>query len=1099
MHFPQDELSQLAVQASTLAERLEGNFISVDAEQDAGLIAERLTRWRQAVAKGDESQFNKRLDWDGLTPERIHAALGVLRLPEDMVLPEWTETLNEILQSLPTPGVATVYRFIEKETPIPFEELLAPFVVYGMHELAKRAGETCYKRLSEQGHISLERRLLQQLVQVCIWPMDRTFSTFRARKQPLALLLPPREEVSNGRGLYLEFVENMLAGDFLAFLQQYPVLARLIVQLIESWCLPLAKFLQRLNADWEAIESHFSSGQVNTRVSSLTTALSDPHNGGQSVISVTFDTGLVLIYKPKNIGMEVAYYDLVGWLNKKGMPLELKQFKSLNRGAYGWSEFVNHAPCQDEAALKRYYTRAGLMLGLLYALNATDCHRENVIACSEYPVLIDMETLVYPRINDPDNADFMATISPLERAVQHSVQYTGFLPLWEIRPDGRAFDMSGLVQGEEAETRMIVWKHINTDAMHFHQEMVKGQATVFKGPYIGDDPVNLADNSTPLATYQHEIAEGFEQFYLFLLKHKETLLAENSPLEAFNSQPLRYVMRPTRIYGALFEKSLAPEYLASGLERSFLLESLARAFIWANERPPNWLIMRAEQIALEQLDIPFFSSATDSTGLSWLGGQILDGVFTGTGYERLIAYIQQLNHDDLKLQLALVVGSIYAHTAINRGGSAPTYDVALAMPIPNHDASDPYTETHMMVAQALSIAEQISAQAIQSRAGTQWLSFGTSGERYQFQPMGHNLYDGSSGVILFLAALEKITAAGYTTMIQDAMKPLEVILASRKAGGFFAQRLSIGGATGLGSLVYTLVLVSQFLNDSHFLGLAQRVAALITPTELAADKSFDVVNGAAGALLGLLSLYEMTAQANTLEQAIAAGEHLLESRVVDASGYRVWATINNKAMTGFSHGAAGIAYALLRLYAASGESRYREAAQEAISFEQRLFIPEANNWLDLRSRANEESGSPAFGISWCHGAPGIGLARLGGLPMLDTPEIRRDIDAALKTTLQLSMDALDHICCGILGQAETLLVAARILSRPELAHTARSKAGWMIRRAQQQHGFALFPNLPTTAVNLGFFQGTSGIGYELLRLAYPDALPSVLLWKGYNL
>ncbi len=29
----------------------------------------------------------------------------------------------------------------------------------------------------------------------------------------------------------------------------------------------------------------------------------------------------------------------------------------------------------------------------------------------------------------------------------------------------------------------------------------------------------------------------------------------------------------------------------------------------------------------------------------------------------------------------------------------------------------------------------------------------------------------------------------------------------------------------------------------------------------------------------------------------------------------------------------------------------------------------------------------------------------------------------------------------------------------------------------------------------GFCQGTAGIGYELLRLGYPDLLPSVLLWQ----
>ena len=35
--------------------------------------------------------------------------------------------------------------------------------------------------------------------------------------------------------------------------------------------------------------------------------------------------------------------------------------------------------------------------------------------------------------------------------------------------------------------------------------------------------------------------------------------------------------------------------------------------------------------------------------------------------------------------------------------------------------------------------------------------------------------------------------------------------------------------------------------------------------------------------------------------------------------------------------------------------------------------------------------------------------------------------------------------------------------------------------------------LPRQVDNPGFFQGTAGIGYELLRMARPDLLPSVLV------
>jgi lantibiotic modifying enzyme len=55
-------------------------------------------------------------------------------------------------------------------------------------------------------------------------------------------------------------------------------------------------------------------------------------------------------------------------------------------------EVVEYLPCQNQEEIKRYYQRAGQLLCLLYVLGANDCHNENLIACGEYPVLVDLET-----------------------------------------------------------------------------------------------------------------------------------------------------------------------------------------------------------------------------------------------------------------------------------------------------------------------------------------------------------------------------------------------------------------------------------------------------------------------------------------------------------------------------------------------------------------------------------------------------------------------------------------------------------------------------------------------------------------------------------
>jgi lantibiotic modifying enzyme len=117
------------------------------------------------------------------------------------------------------------------------------------------------------------------------------------------------------------------------------------------------------------------------------------------------------------------------------------------------------------------------------------------------------------------------------------------------------------------------------------------------------------------------------------------------------------------------------------------------------------------------------------------------------------------------------------------------------------------------------------------------------------------------------------------------------------------------------------------------------------------------------------------------------------------------------------------------------------------------------------------------------------------LAILDTPEIREEIAVALNTTLQFGLQNIDHPCCGNCGRMEVLLIAAQKLLRPDLVETVKKQANWVVARAKQVGGFHLFPQLPKDVYNPGFFQGTTGIGYGLLRLAYPDLLPSVLLWE----
>jgi lantibiotic modifying enzyme len=133
--------------------------------------------------------------------------------------------------------------------------------------------------------------------------------------------------------------------------------------------------------------------------------------------------------------------------------------------------------------------------------------------------------------------------------------------------------------------------------------------------------------------------------------------------------------------------------------------------------------------------------------------------------------------------------------------------------------------------------------------------------------------------------------------------------------------------------------------------------------------------------------------------------------------------------------------------------------------------------------------------AWCHGAVGIGLARLAGLPTLDTPQVRHDLTVALHTTQHAGLTSVDCLCCGNFGRIELLVAASQRLQQPHLLEVAQQWSSVLIHRARLHGGFRLLPQLPRQARNPGLFQGKAGIGYQLLRVAFPDQVPSVLLWE----
>ena len=1083
-----DQLQQIALNARSLWERAGQKTLPAGPPASPEQNDSRLQAWLEAAAAGDRKLLEKRLSFDGLDLPTAGALLGSVAAAPLMELPPWTGVLNEVLRKMPAlrplvlePKLREKYRFLKQDAPIAFEELLLPFMEVA-RERIKAATSGKYPAWAEKARAHLERALLQRLAGLSSRVLLVEFRTFVACQQMWGGGNSPSSRRNEAREEYLNFVKDTYAKGWGPLFREYCVLARLLATALLQWVEATGEFLERLAGDLPELRASFFGKEEVGNVAAVQTDLADAHHGGRTVILVEFDSGAKVVYKPRSLDLDRQYFRFLDWLNGLGQTLPWRNLKIVNRGSYGWVEWVENLACQSEEEARRYYRRSGMFLCLIYALNGMDFHFENLVASGEHPVPVDLETIYHHAVEnpaaDPELADAVA------QRLGDSVLRTHLLPN-PVKLHGRYFDISGLTRSaeEEDDFELLTWKNVNTDAMDYSYQKIK--------PQFAANLPKLKGNFLSADNYLEEIEAGFRQMYQLLLDHQEELLAPDSALHQVFRQEARLIFRATTIYLSILKNALNPDYLRDGADFTSQLEALTRYFLKAKgkERPKLWPLLREEQEALWAMDVPRFTAAGDQNYLLMKSGALLSHCFQDSAWNLVQKKMRGFGPEDLKWQVSLIKGSMDGRDAKRLASHPPP------RPQDPDDEVAPLLSQEELLAQAVAMAQDLGKAAIYSeKQEPSWLvlEYLPAADQFALRSVKYDLYNGRCGIALFLAALEKaLPGSGYRQMAYATLALVRRWL--ERAGAKEIEALGLGGLVGIPSVVYSLARIGGFLGDAGLLAEARRAASRITPKQIDADTALDVIGGAAGTILCLLACHEAAGGEEILGQAVACGRHLLATREADKSGFHTWPTLGKRHLTGFSHGAAGIAYALLKLYQKTGKREFYEAAQEGINFEDHEFAPAENNWPDHREfkeKGREPSG-PVFMVAWCHGAPGIGLARLGSLDLMDSPSIRRDIQSALITTTRGSVLPRDHICCGNAGLAETLLLAGLKLGDPGWTQEALGIMSRLVRRAKRRGSIGV--TFRSGLFNPSLFQGAAGVGYQFLRLACPDIIPSVLL------
>lgn len=1061
------------------------------------LARQRLQRWCRLSSFQNTSVFAERLSVEGLEEAAFVDLLGET---DDAIrdrlgtTPSWLASLDQAFRDYVGLAPALFARPNDDgqdDDGTDYLRLAAPL----LQRARKRLQQTIRAMVKQEMPLpfdpeTIEALLTQDLPQQFQWTLARTVA--------LEMYIAGLEETLSGQTpeeRYQSFFEHLSDPVELRRLYQtYPVLARLLTARLDNWYDASGELLERLVRDWPKLKLTFSPNRDPGHLVELQSGLGDRHLGGRSVCSLRFSSGLKLIYKPQPMAVAVHFNELLRWLNAHGHSTPWRVVEIIDCDSHGWVEFVEAEPCQSLDEVRRFYRRQGSLLALLHALGGCDVHAENIIAQGEHPVLIDFETVIHPHWQGTSETTGAETTgAKTEQCVRFNTtikeQTVLRISLLPVPKEGDPLDRSGLGSMADQSVRCPHFEGSGTDRMRLGQRHVAMPEGLHRP--------TLRGRAAKVTDHIREVAKGFTDTSRLLLRRRDDLMAPQGPIRRFAGDRARIVIRPTRVYGALLHESYHPYLLGNALDRQRHFDHL---WLDSEDVPQLKQLIPLETEALEVGDIPYFSTQLDSRDLLAGPHQRLENFLPTSGYQQLEERLRRLDEDDLERQLALLSNTLVAHRYNTQDIPPPPEGYSLATS--KHMTGDHQTGDHQaLVSAAIRVGERLECLALRTniasgKEAATWFQPSVSVEGTSVLTlMQAKLYDGLPGMALFLAYLGKLSGQErFTSSARAALATLDLQLEEAQHG------LETPGAfQGWGGLIYAFTQLSQVLEEPQWqlraLDLLERLPPLIET-----DHRLDVISGVAGLIPVLLTLHRRLDSPRALELAVLCGRRL-EATAAPQEGGVGWPSVRTgRALGGFSHGAAGIAWALLELSAAIStlqaeplrrDLSFADLAFSALRYERTLFDPTSETWRDLRA----SDGAPTYRAAWCNGAPGIGLGRLGMLRHVDDAELRREVESAIRSSMADRMGISHSLCHGDLGNLELLLQGQQILGdRTPSGESWDDAIGHRTQRILadiEQRGWldGTLEGMETP----GLMSGLAGIGYGLLRLAKPHQVPALLL------
>src|SRR3989344_3516009 len=382
-----------------------------------------------------------------------------------------------------------------------------------------------------------------------------------------------------------------------------------------------------------------------------------------------------------------------------------------------------------------------------------------------------------------------------------------------------------------------------------------------------------------------------------------------------------------------------------------------------------------------------------------------------------------------------------------------------------------------IVNKAVQIGNELISKAISTPRGICWETQIQRDETSLDTVITADIYSGASGIALFF--LELFRATKQQKYLVTAQKAMDWVVWYGQNENWNEYSFYVG-RTGA---AYVLVKLFKITGNKKYFD--QALAISKGGTKFLDKKPVcDLLLGVSGTLLGLLHLYAVTKQKWILKDMRANLDSLLarvnfgpEGIYWDRSGDDI------HGLCSFSHGASGIGFVLLEMGKFFSNPAYYWLAKQAFDYEDYYYDKKKHNWPDFRKlygrkdlfvKAVEEYNkknykyfsSPSFTYAWCHGSPGIGLARLRYKDLTGEKNwLLKVKDSQIPASLETKKRNELGLCHGLTGLIEIARLQSTLYKKDSN------------RFLNERQSSSLVTDL---------FNGLAGIGYGVLKSLRKD-------------